>query len=166
MTFKAGQLNFGGTNITSTGTTLTENKTKVGSKTLGTYVGDIVAGKLTADDVTIKCSLNVGSNTYYLRMGKNWTKNPEVSGLNVGTYGINASGAAIQATKIQASGKDCGFECGGHAGKTTSFYSIVSNLSVGTAGKITWKTRTMEVHGGLVTSFSDPEDHEVQINIK
>ena len=166
LTFKAGQLNFGGTNITSTGTTLTENKTKVGSKTLGTYVGDIVAGKLTADDVTIKCSLNVGSDTYYLRMGKNWTKNPEVSGLNVGTYGINASGAAIQATKIQASGKDCGFECGGHAGKTTSFYSIVSNLSVGTAGKITWKTRTMEVHGGLVTSFSDPDDHEVQINIK
>ena len=85
--------------VNSSVTKLTEANTRVGNKTLGTYVGDIVAGKLTADDVTIKCNLNVGGDTYYLRMGPNWTKNPEVSGLNVGSQGIVCS-SGISCTNI------------------------------------------------------------------
>lgn len=33
-------------------------------------------------------SIDIGNSKYYLRMGDNWTKNPEVSGLNVGSRGI------------------------------------------------------------------------------
>lgn len=48
-------------------------------------------GSLTATKAYISGEINLGNNQYYLRMG-NWTRNPEVSGLNVtGGNGINVN---------------------------------------------------------------------------
>ena len=56
----------------------------------------ITSGTLSADKInggTISsASVNIGSTNYYLRMGAGWTKNPEVSGLNVGNKGVNVNG--------------------------------------------------------------------------
>lgn len=54
---------------------------------------NIKSGSLNADRVSggtiSSSSLNVGGNTYYLKMGTSWTKHPEVSGLNItGSGGI------------------------------------------------------------------------------
>lgn len=87
-----GTITLGGTTLNSSGTKLTSGKTTVGSKSLQTYVEDLIVGKLKATDVTITASLSVGNSTYYLRMGQG-TKNPEVSGLNVGSQGIKVQGS-------------------------------------------------------------------------
>ena len=102
-------------------------------------------------------SINDGAG-HYFNMGVS-TDHPNMSGANVGGGGINSTGGIYSAGTISA---QSGFSADGHSGRTTSFYSIVSNLSVGTQN-ISWKTRTMNVHGGLITSFSEPEDHSVNI---
>jgi len=99
----------------------------------------------------------------YFRMGGD-TKHPEVSGLNVGSEGINAGTNNIQAGTITA---NTVFSALGHDGTTTSFFSIVSDLEKIFDDKmqmtigLKWNTRTMEVHGGLVTSFSEPVDNTI-----
>lgn len=85
-----GSITLGGSTLNASGTKLTAGKTTVGSKSLQTYVEDLAVGKLTAADVTITASLDVGNSTYYLRMGQG-TKNPEVSGLNIGSKGIRVN---------------------------------------------------------------------------
>lgn len=118
--------------------------------TSGSFKGEIEASKFKFDD---------GAG-HTMSMGYS-SDHPSVSGLNVGSGGINAGANGIQGGTISARN---GFAAGGHGGKTTAFYSIVSNLSVSSSGTIKWKTRTMEMHGGLVTSFSTPEDHVATIN--
>ncbi len=36
-------------------------------------------------------SIEIGGSTYYLRMGNNWTKNPECSGLTIGSKGLRVN---------------------------------------------------------------------------
>lgn len=99
-----GNINLGGSTLNASGTNLTAEKTTVGSKSLQTYVEDLAVGKLTAKDVTVTASLNVSkkdeedeTKTYYLRMGQG-TKNPEVSGLNIGPEGIKLNNGKSGAT--------------------------------------------------------------------
>ena len=49
-------------------------------------------GNLSADKIT-SGTLNIGNGTHYLRMGFGYTKNPEVSGLNIGSEGIKVNGS-------------------------------------------------------------------------
>ena len=51
-------------------------------------------GSLVATNANISGEIDIGNATYYLRMG-NWTKHPEVSGLNVGSGGININGVGF-----------------------------------------------------------------------
>lgn len=65
-----------------------------GSGTTTINGANITTGTLNADKVSggtlSSSSISVGSSNYYLRMGTNWTRHPEVSGLNVtGNGGIN-----------------------------------------------------------------------------
>lgn len=95
----------------------------------------------------------------YFRMGGN-TKHPDVSGLNVGSEGIKVKdGGNVTAFTIYA---EKGFYAEGLEGVKTTFYTIVSDLVVGSK-EISWKTRHMEVHGGIITNFTKPEQHSVKI---
>lgn len=75
--------------------TFTNSKlSKAGSTTING--ANITTGTLSADKVSggtiSSSSISIGSNDYYLRMGAGWTKNPEVSGLNVGSKGVLVNG--------------------------------------------------------------------------
>lgn len=61
------------------------NNTNIGGAALRIYQD----GSLVATKGRFSGSLNVGNNTYYLRMGGGGTSHPEVSGLNVTNDGIN-----------------------------------------------------------------------------
>ena len=95
----------------------------------------------------------------YFRMGGE-TNHPEVSGLNVGSEGIVVKQHGdVTADTIYA---ETGFYAEGLEGVKTTFYTIVSDLVVGSK-EISWKTRHMEVHGGIITNFTKPEQHNVKI---
>lgn len=97
---KAGSTTINGSNIT----TGTISANRLDSKVITTdnfsaqeiNANKITSGTLSADKVSggtiSSSSINVGNSNYYLRMGTNWTKNPEVSGLNVGSKGVNVNG--------------------------------------------------------------------------
>lgn len=95
----------------------------------------------------------------YFRMGGD-TKHPDVSGLNVGSEGIKVEEGNIRANTIYAG---AGFYAEGMQGVKTTFYGIVSNLKVSDTGLMTWEMRDMQVHGGLITSFSKPVNNTYQL---
>lgn len=66
------------------------------------------AGRLTASSADITGSISAGNSTYYIRMGADWTKNPELSGLNItGGQGVNLFDNDItRARKILATNTD------------------------------------------------------------
>lgn len=57
--------------------------------------GAIQSGSTITGSTITAGSIDIGGDTYYLRMGNGWTKNPEVSGLNVGGRGIAMGGSGI-----------------------------------------------------------------------
>ena len=77
---------------------LTANKITTGTlngnnvNIINLNASNITTGTLTADKVkggTLSgASINIGTSSYYLRMGSSWTRHPEVSGINVGSGGI------------------------------------------------------------------------------
>lgn len=60
---------------------------------------NITGGSLNADRISggtiSSSSISIGGNSYYLRMGTDWTNHPSVSGLNVGGGGINMGNSGI-----------------------------------------------------------------------
>ena len=151
-------LSSGGTTISSGSggtTTLTSGKTSVNNgsstKSLQTYVGDIVADKLTANDVTIKCSLNVGGDKYYLKMGGDGTNNPSVSGLNIGDEGIAVQGSTGQnlgPIQFVANITDV----------TVSVDTGITNTKVNVG--ISYTTRRFTTTCGIMTYLTDAEGQQ------
>ena len=151
-----GKIGLGGTTLDANGTSLTAGKTTVGNKSLQTYVEDLAVGKLTATDVTITASLDVGNSTYYLRMGQG-TKNPEVSGLNIGPKGIKVnSGKSGQTYKddlqINFISSIDKLTVSVHKGTVAGIsIPVVRSVSV----KLDYKTRKMSFEDGIMIGMSD-----------
>ena len=62
----------------------------------GTITGQTINGGSVTGSTISGGSININNqNSYYLRMGADWTRHPEVSGLNVGSGGIDMNGHAI-----------------------------------------------------------------------
>ncbi len=60
-----------------------------GTVAASTVTGSTISGGTVSGSTISGGSISIGNSSYYLRMG-NWTRNPEVSGLNVGWAGIKA----------------------------------------------------------------------------
>lgn len=146
-----GSIKLGGTTLNSGGTSLTAGKTKVGSKSLQTYVEDLVVGRLTAADVTITASLNVGNNNYYLRMGQG-TKNPEVSGLNIGPKGIKMNnGKSGQTHSINFVSSIDDLTVSVHKGSVLGLETlIITSVTV----KLDYSTRSISFYDGIHTEIT------------
>ena len=147
-----GSIKLGGTTLNSSGTQLTAGNTKVGSKSLKTYVEDLAVGKLTAADVTITASLDVGNNTYYLRMGQG-TKNPEVSGLNIGSKGIRVNnGKSGQTHSINFVSSINDLTVSVHKGSIAGLETpLITSVTV----KIDYSTRSISFYDGIHTAITD-----------
>ena len=65
-----------------------------GNITAGTLnvarIPNLNASKITAGTLS-GVSIEIGGSTYYLRMGNSWTKNPECSGLTIGSKGLRVN---------------------------------------------------------------------------
>lgn len=146
-----GSIKLGGTTLNSGGTSLTAGKTKVGSKSLQTYVEDLVVGRLTAADVTITASLNVGNSNYYLRMGQG-TKNPEVSGLNIGPKGIRMNnGKSGQTHSINFVSSIDDLTVSVHKGSVLGLETpIITSVTV----KLDYSTRSISFYDGIHTEIT------------
>ena len=146
-----GSIKLGGTTLNSGGTSLTAGKTKVGSKSLQTYVEDLVVGRLTAADVTITASLNVGNSNYYLRMGQG-TKNPEVSGLNIGPKGIKMNnGKSGQTHSINFVSSIDDLTVSVHKGSVLGLETpIITSVTV----KLDYSTRSISFYDGIHTEIT------------
>ena len=147
-----GSIKLGGTTLNSSGTQLTAGNTKVGSKSLQTYVEDLAVGKLTAADVTITASLDVGNSTYYLRMGQG-TKNPEVSGLNIGPRGIRVNnGKSGQTHSINFVSSIDDLSVSVHKGSILGLETpIITSVTV----KIDYSTRSISFYDGIHTEITN-----------
>lgn len=147
-----GKIGLGGTTLNASGTNLTAGKTKVGSKSLQTYVEDLVVGRLTAADVTITASLNVGNSNYYLRMGQG-TKNPEVSGLNIGPKGIKMNnGKSGQTHSINFVSSIDDLTVSVHKGSVLGLETpIITSVTV----KLDYSTRKISFYDGVHTEITD-----------
>ena len=147
-----GSITLGGSTLNASGTKLTAGKTTVGSKSLQTYVEDLAVGKLTAADVTITASLDVGNSTYYLRMGQG-TKNPEVSGLNIGSKGIRVNnGKSGQTHSINFVSSINGLTVSVHKGSIAGIETpIITSVTV----KIDYSTRSISFYDGIHTAITN-----------
>lgn len=147
-----GSITLGGSTLNASGTKLTARKTTVGSKSLQTYVEDLAVGKLTAADVTITASLDVGNSTYYLRMGQG-TKNPEVSGLNIGSKGIRVNnGKSGQTHSINFVSSINGLTVSVHKGSIAGLETpLITSVTV----KIDYSTRSISFYDGIHTAITD-----------
>lgn len=147
-----GSITLGGSTLNASGTKLTADKTKVGSKSLQTYVEDLAVGKLTAADVTITASLDVGNNTYYLRMGQG-TNNPEVSGLNIGSKGIRVNnGKSGQTHSINFVSSINDLTVSVHKGSIAGLETpLITSVTV----KIDYSTRSISFYDGIHTAITD-----------
>ena len=147
-----GSIKLGGTTLNGSGTQLTAGSTKVGSKSLQTYVEDLAVGKLTAADVTITASLDVGNSTYYLRMGQG-TKNPEVSGLNIGPRGIRVNnGKSGQTHSINFVSSIDSLSVSVHKGSILGLETpIITSVTV----KIDYSTRSISFYDGIHTEITN-----------
>lgn len=147
-----GKIGLGGTTLNASGTNLTAGKTKVGSKSLQTYIEDLVVGRLTAADVTITASLNVSNGNYYLRMGQE-TKNPEVSGLNIGPKGIKMNnGKSGQTHSINFVSSIDDLTVSVHKGSVLGLETpIITSVTV----KLDYSTRKISFYDGVNTEITD-----------
>lgn len=147
-----GSIKLGGTTLNASGTNLSAGKTTVGSKSLQTYVEDLVVGRLTAADVTITASLNVGNSTYYLRMGQG-TNNPEVSGLNIGPRGIRVNnGKSGQTHAINFVSSIDGLSVSVHKGTILGISTpIITSVTV----KLDYSTRSISFYDGIHTEITN-----------
>ena len=147
-----GSITLGGSTLNASGTKLTAGKTTVGSKSLQTYVEDLAVGKLTAADVTITASLDVGNSTYYLRMGQG-TKNPEVSGLNIGSKGIRVNnGKSGQTHSINFVSSINDLTVSVHKGSIAGLETpLITSVTV----KIDYSTRSISFYDGIHTAITD-----------
>lgn len=147
-----GSITLGGSTLNASGTKLTAGKTTVGSKSLQTYVEDLAVGKLTAADVTITASLDVGNSTYYLRMGQG-TKNPEVSGLNIGSKGIRVNnGKSGQTHSINFVSSINNLTVSVHKGSIAGLETpLITSVTV----KIDYSTRSISFYDGIHTAITD-----------
>ena len=80
---------------TISGTTITGTNISGNSISGGSVSGTTISGSNISGNAISGGSINVGNNSYYLRMGSDWTRNPEVSGLNVAGGGINMNNHGI-----------------------------------------------------------------------
>jgi hypothetical protein len=158
VTVTGGSITLGGTTLNSSGTSLTANQTKVGSSSLQQYVEDLAVNKLSANDVTIKASLNVtgSSSSYYLRMGKG-TNNPELSGINLGSQGIRITkggssyyGQDYSDIKFISSIDSLSVSVG-----TT--LEVVTSVSV----SLSYKYRKFTTKDGIMTGLTDSQSDSV-----
>ena len=150
-----GSIKLGGTTLNSSGTQLTAGNTKVGSKSLQTYVEDLAVGKLTAADVTITASLDVGNSSYYLRMGQG-TKNPEVSGLNIGPRGIRTQGGSGQTADITIVSSIGSMKVSvGHTSIAGISTPLISSITV----SLDYYTRKIKFYDGFAVGFTDSDGH-------
>ena len=147
-----GSIKLGGTTLNSGGTNLTAGRTTVGNKGLQTYIEDLVVGRLTAADVTITASLNVGNSNYYLRMGQG-TNNPEVSGLNIGPRGIRMNnGKSGQTHSINFVSSIDDLTVSVHKGSILGLETpIITSVTV----KIDYSTRSISFYDGIHTEITN-----------
>ena len=149
-----GSIKLGGTTLSGSGTNLTAGKTTVGNKGLQTYIEDLVVGRLTAADVTITASLNVGNSNYYLRMGQG-TKNPEVSGLNIGPRGIRLNNGRSGQTethgiRVISSIDDLKISVG-HSSIAGISTPLISSITV----TLDYKYRNLYFYDGICYNFGN-----------
>ena len=152
-----GSITLGGSTLNASGTKLTAGKTTVGSKSLQTYVEDLAVGKLTAADVTITASLDVGNSTYYLRMGQG-TKNPEVSGLNIGSKGIRTQGGSGQTENYTVVSSIDKLDVSVHKGNVAG---IETPLVTGVSVSLSFKTRALKFYDGINIGATNSVGHSV-----
>lgn len=117
----------------------------------GNISGSSVSGGTVSGAAISGGSINITSGDYYLRMGLK-TDNPEVSGLNVGSRGINSSSLITTSSYVAASY----FAVPGHDGTTKLTVPMISGMNITNDGTLTRVyRRVMDVRGGIVTYVSD-----------
>lgn len=130
LTMTGGSLSFGNFNVDSGGNLTATNANITGkiTATSGSFTGRIYAsggtftGSISAASISGGSTLNLGNNTYYLKMGKG-TNHPEVSSLNV-----TGEGAAIDF------GDSYGVYVNGNAGEVSRAKTDNSVTISGTSG--------------------------------
>ena len=124
--------------------------------TNGKFNGDIssgstVSGSSISGSTITGGSISIEKGNYYLRMGQS-TSNPEVSGLNVGSQGINSSSLITTSSHISASY----YAIPGYNGTTKTTVPMISGMNIANDGTLTRVyRRVMDVRGGIVTYVSD-----------
>lgn len=142
--------------------------------TSGSIAGKLVTSGINASNITSgRLNISDGSG-HYLKMGFGEGDNPLVSGLNVGSYGINMHGHGISnVNAISLDGKTAswggninvlgGVQIDGDAGSTATIAKLVGKLVVASS-YIEWQTIDLVIKGGVITSVSDwSEVHHVSI---
>lgn len=116
-----------------------------GSGTTTINGANITTGSLNADKVSggtlSSSSISVGSNYYYLRMGTNWTRHPEVSGLNVtggGGINVNNLGFNSDGSKFTFSG-----------GVQSPYFYVTNGLTIN-------NNATLTCYGNIATNQIKP----------
>lgn len=136
ITISASKVNISGV-ITAinnnTSTTINGSKITTGSITASQVDSSVIttsnlsAQTINADKISggtiSSSSINIGTSSYYLRMGSNWTRHPEASGLNItGSGGININGLGFN-----NSGGEFNFAGGVKSAYITATTQFVSN---------------------------------------
>lgn len=121
--------------------------------TSGNFKGAINSGSTITGSEISGGSINITKGSYYLRMGQS-TSNPEVSGLNVGSQGINSSSLITTSSHISASY----YAIPGYDGTTKLTVPMISGMNIASDGTLTRVyRRIMDVRGGIVTYVSDSQ---------
>lgn len=97
-------------------------------------------------------SIDIGNSTYYLRMGNNWTKNPECSGLTIGSRGLRVNSGI----DLYASGEIRFLNANGQQVATTkngNSFTRTCSLTYQTSITGSKTTATFYFRNGLLVGF-------------
>lgn len=112
---------------------------------IGKFEGEVSGG-----------SINIGSNTHYLRMGSDWLRNPEVSGLTItGGGGLDMGGNGINnLSTVNLNG--------GGTGQTSTMY-VTTKFSAG-SNYVEWYRGALSFKNGIYIGYSEEGPYRQYFN--